>query len=219
MYFCITVKCYTSLHFMVYQSKEEGMIRKHMKKLLVIISLVFVGMAVNAQLYMGGSFDLRFSETKTDNGDKQTTSSTIGLFPEIGYYLNDRFDIGLDIGISSSVFNDHISDNKTTTTSWLFSPFVRYSVIQAGNFEVIGKGSAIVDGSKSYTSFGVQVVPVLAYNLNDHIALQANLNFLSVGTSYNKVKDGNATTRFNLGFNANNLANIGNLTVGFIYKF
>ena len=190
-----------------------------MKKLLVILSLVFTGIAVNAQLYMGGSFDLRFSQTKTDNGDKETTSSTIGLFPEIGYYLNDKFDVGLDIGISSSVYNNHISDNKTTTTSWLFSPFVRYSVIQAGNFELIGKGSAIVDGSKTYTSFGIQVVPILAYNLNDHIALQANLNFLSIGTSYNKVKDGDATTRLNFGFNANNLANIGNLTVGFIYKF
>lgn len=190
-----------------------------MKKLLVIVSLVFVGMAANAQVYMGGSFNFSGNQVKDVDGNLKTTDLTISLFPEIGYYLTDKVDIGLDLGIGSTINKNHSSDVKTTTTNWLFSPYIRFSVIQAGDFEFIGKASAYVEGNKNYTSFGVQLVPIVVYNLNDHIAMHANLNFLSIGSSYSKVKDGNSTTSFNMGFNANNLATIGTLTIGFIFKF
>ena len=190
-----------------------------MKKFLIVTSLVFVGMIANAQIYMGGSLNLSYSLTKADDGEKLTTNTNWGYFPEIGYYLSDKWDVGIELGGGQNVVKTHSTNNETKTSNWLFSPFTRYSVLQAGGFEIIGKGSAIVEGSKTYTSFGLQITPIVAYNLNNNFALQTNLNFMRFGASYNKIKDGNSTTNFNLGFNSNNLTTLGDLTIGFIYKF
>ena len=190
-----------------------------MKKLVVIVSLIFAGMAVNAQLYMGAWFDIGFNKTNADNGTKLNTSASFGCYADIGYRLTDVWDIGAEFGGTNSVYKNHISDTKTTSAQFLLSPYVRYSVIQAGKFELMGKGALTLDGSKTYYQIGLQVTPVLAYNLNEHIALQTNLNFISFGLSYNKEKDGNARTNFNLGGNSNNVATLGGLTIGFVYKF
>ena len=192
-----------------------------MKKLLIIASLFLAGTAVNAQWYMGASINLSASQTKTDKGDKKTSDASFGAYADIGYRLTDEWDIGIDYGGTTSVHKTFTSDktDKTNTANWLLSPYVRYSFLQAGNFELLGKGSLILEGSKTYTLIGLQAVPVLAYNLNERITLQANLNFFSFGISNNKVKDGDATINFNLGGNTNNVATLGGLTIGFLYKF
>ena len=190
-----------------------------MKKLLIIVSLIFTGIAVNAQWYMGADINLSASQTKNDKGDKKTSSSSFGAYADIGYQLSDKLDIGVDYGGTIGVSKNHISDTKTETANWLLSPYLRYSLIQAGNFELLAKGSLILEGSKTYTQVGLQAVPVLAYNLNDHIVLQANLNFFSFGISRNKEKDGDARFNFNVGGNTNNVATLGGLTIGFLYKF
>ena len=191
-----------------------------MKKLLIITGLVVAGMTINAQNYLGGSLNFSINATKADNGDKKTTTTNWGYFPEVGYYISDKWDIGIELGGGQTIEKNHAANNKTKTSNWLFSPFTRYSLIQAGGFELIGKGSLIITGSNTFTNYGLQITPVVAYNLNDKIALQANLNFASFGVSRNKIKDGgDSATNLNLGVNTNNLATIGDLTIGFIYKF
>ena len=188
-----------------------------MKKLFVVASLIFVGIAVKAQLYMGAQFDINAGSLKNDNGDKLSSNASFGAYADIGYRLTDVWDLGVDYGGTIGV--SKVGDTKVTTARWLLSPYARYSVLKAGDFELLGKGSLILEGSKTYNQVGIQVVPVLAYNLNDRITLQANLNFFSFGLSYNKEKKGNARTSFNLGGNSNNVATLGGLTIGFLYKF
>lgn len=179
-----------------------------MKK--VFLAIMFAGVTavyVQGQIYMGGSFNL--SARSTDSDDKVTTN--ISLYPEIGYYLTDRWDIGLNSGIGY--------DSYASSANWLFSPYTRYSFIRSGKFELIGKASFLLEGGKNYFLLGPQVIPIVAYNLNEHIALQTNLNFISFGFSINKPKGGDATSNFNMGFNSNNVVSLGGLTIGFIYKF
>ena len=190
-----------------------------MKKLLIIASLIFAGTAVNAQWYMGAEINLNASQTKNNNGDKKTTNASFSAYADIGYRLTDEWDFGVDYGGTIGVRKNHVNDSKDTDAHWLLSPYVRYSLLKAGNFELLGKGSLILEGSKTYTQIGIEAVPVLAYNLNEHIALQANLNFFSFGISRNKEKDGDARTNFNLGGNTNNIATLGGITIGFLYKF
>ena len=190
-----------------------------MKKLFVIVSLIFAGMAVNAQLYMGYRFDIKADQIKNDDGDKRTSSTSIGIYADLGYQLTDKFDIGAEYGGSLGVSENHISGTKDNTAQWLLSPYVRYSLLQAGKFELLGKGSMVLEGSKTEFRMALRAVPVLVYNLNDRIELLTNLNFFNFGISYTKIDKGNATTSFNLGGNSNNVATLGSLTIGFIYKF
>ncbi len=198
-----------------------------MKKFLVAVSLVFVAMTANAQLYLGGSLSFDVTADKDNNGNDLNTITSFGLSPEIGYYITDRFDIGIDLNISSLSNKDHPSNTKTTTTAWGIAPYARYSFFQFGNFEVIGKGSVFVAGGKrkvgsnetKLMTFGLNVTPIIAYNLTSNIALFTELDFVSFGFDRTKVKDGDAATHFGFGFDADDLTTLGGISVGFIYKF
>jgi hypothetical protein len=190
-----------------------------MKKLFVIASLLFAGMAVNAQWYMGSEFDISAGQVKNDNGDKRTSEIGIGVYADIGKKLSDLWDFGVFYGGTVEFYKNHINDTKSESAHWLLSPYLRYSCFQMGKFELLTKGSLTFEGTKSYNEIGLRLAPVIAYNLSEHIALQANLNMFSGGLVYHKVKNGNATTSFNLAGNSNNVANLGNFKIGFIYKF
>ena len=192
-----------------------------MKKLFVIACLIFAGMAANAQWYMGSRFNINAEQIKNDNGDKERSSSSIGIYADLGYRLNESWDIGVDYGgtIGVSKYYYVNTSTKTNTANWLFSPYVRYSLTQFGDFELLGRGALILEGSKTHNQVAIRLVPVIAYNLSDRIALQTNLNFFSFGLSYYKEKHGDSNTNFNIGGNSNNVAKLGDITIGFIYKF
>jgi hypothetical protein len=190
-----------------------------MKKLILITSLLFAGIAVNAQWYMGGQFDISAEQVNNDNGDKRTSEVGLGIYADIGYQLTDLWDFGVFYGGTVGVYKNHVYDTKTESAQWLFSPYLRYSFFQIGNVELLGRGSLTLEGTKTYNEIGLRLVPVIAYNLNNHIALQANLNLFGCGLIYHKVKNGNASTSLNLKGNSNDVANLGNFRIGFIYKF
>ena len=63
-----------------------------MKKILVAAVVAFSSLAANAQIWMGGS--LGFDYTDNDNS-KAVTTFTIS--PEVGYTLDEKWDLGLAI--------------------------------------------------------------------------------------------------------------------------
>ena len=189
-----------------------------MKKLFVITSLLFAAMAVNAQWYMGAQFDISAGQVRNDNGLKRTSEVSIGVYADIGKKLTDVWDLGVFYGGTVAFSKNHISNTKTESAHWHLSPYARYSFFQIGDFELLAKSSLTFEGTKTYNEIGLRLAPVLAYNLSERIVLQANLNMFNCGLVYNKVKKGNASTSFNLGGNSNNVANLGNFRIGFIYK-
>ena len=93
-------------------------------------------------------------------------------------------------------------------TSWGVTPFVRYNAIEAGNFALFcelqipingiktkvksvyettnGKETEEFDGPKTF-SWGVEIVPGLSYNLNDHISFDVYLDLIRLGFTQTKV--------------------------------
>ena len=70
-----------------------------MKKMILTALVAVASLAANAQVWVGG--EVGFSATKTTiDGDKQGAAAAFNLLPEIGYTLNDKFDIALTIGLS-----------------------------------------------------------------------------------------------------------------------
>ena len=125
--------------------------------------------------------------------------------------------------------------------------YFRYALLSLGNFSIAaeanigfgvqntnGKSEGIGTSKMSSLNFSVAAVPVLLYQLNKHIALEANLNILRLGVNVNNTKitstpnggnpvttkDDNVTS-FILGANANDVfgSNIGAVTIGFTYAF
>ena len=187
-----------------------------MKKIFVIVGLLVAGMTANAQLYLGGTvgFDFKTTTYESDAVDSRTTLS-FSFYPEVGFFINDRFSVGAELGFG--IQTDSYTDDATV--NFRFIPYARMALLEAGRFQVLGKASINTDIKSEYTYFGLHIDPILAYNVNDKIILQANLNFLSLRTFYEGNKDSNSTFGFGFGLNANNVATLGNLRFGFIYKF
>jgi hypothetical protein len=192
-----------------------------MKKVFLTMLISVLGMGfVNAQIYVGGSLSLGASSTKPEVGEDRTNSS-FTLAPEVGYRLSPDFEVGASLTIANSTTDDGTTEVKSN--SWALSPYARYSFIEFGKFSIWGQAGLSLSGGEANaqksTSFGLNIQPVLKYNLSDKFDLLTNLNFLNIGFSQTSIKDVSTTARFNFGVNSGNVANLGGITVGFLYKF
>jgi hypothetical protein len=206
--------------------------KKQMKKILLVVGLLCAAMIGNAQVFIGGGIGFGTSSQKNGDGDKISTETQFGFSPEIGFSLTEKFDIGISgvIGTGKEkvwpVPGGNIV-NETEETAWGVAPFVRYSFAEFGNFEILGRADIGFAGTKEgdYTTFGfgINVVPVLAYNVSDNVQLLTQLNFLGLGFNnvtqkYDGEKTGSSMD-FGLNIDSKNVFTLGNIQVGFIYKF
>ena len=199
-----------------------------------------MGFLANAQLYVGGSIGFNNSVGKPHTGDERNKVMGFNFGPEVGYSLSDKMDVGAMLFLGTTKTTNLMdSDNKTVakTNNWNFAPYVRYSLVEFGKFKVMGRASLFIGGQSgktettvagtslptvddpSITRMGLGVTPVLSYNLSSNFVLLADLNFLNVGFSNSKVKEGRSTTRFDLGVDTDDAFRVGALTIGFAYKF
>ncbi len=207
------------------------------KSIVAMAALLMAATAVNAQIYLGGSVGFGSTSIKPETGDKGT-SSNWNITPTVGYYLNDRFDIGLDLNLGSTTDKTPITGStnevKLTSSPWKVTPFARYSFFQVGKFEAIAKLAVDFGGGKTereysttpdantstkYTKWGINLSPVLAWSLTDNVVLYTTSDILTLGYNSTKVKDGDKTSSFGLKANAGGVANTSNIQIGFIYKF
>ena len=202
-----------------------------MKKVVLVIGLAVASMAVNAQLYVGGS--LGFSSDSETSKNAKNEKSAFTFSPEVGYYLSEKLDVGVDLSITSGQVGGQ------GYSEFAAAPYARYSVLQFGKFEVIGKASvgfgafdySKIAGGKG-TKLGVNVSPILAYGLTDNWVLFTQLNCLSLNFTATTPDGGDTYTHFGFGVDANNLVNtaekidvaatdpiVSGIQIGFVYKF
>lgn len=191
---------------------------------------VLGAVSANAQWYVGGSVGFGISNDEAD-ADGLETEKTIGfsLIPEIGYSVNEKLDAGISLGFSTAKTDNvgYADGVESKTNSWEVAPYVRYSVVEFGKFSILAKGSIFVNGGKTevnndenkFTAFGLNVKPVLAFNLSEKFSLLADLNFAGLEFSRTDNKDRNTVTNFGFGIDTNNVANTGDILIGFAYKF
>lgn len=204
-----------------------------MKKLFLTVALAAATLiGANAQLFVGGNLGLNFS-TEDGDGTIVETEKSFGfnIAPKVGYSLNEKFSVG---GIVSFGYNKNTDelvmggDAETSITSWGVMPFARYNFLTFGkvNFGAeaqLGFGGQSIKDAYSTLNIGLNVKPVVAWNISDNFALETYLNFASLGFNYAstnpEVGDKTSATSFGLGFDSANIFTTGTLTIGAVYKF
>jgi hypothetical protein len=195
-----------------------------MKKVTLIMFVAVCGiLSANAQFYLGGSLNFSNQVSKPE-GKEKVTKSEFSIAPEIGYSVNQDFDLGLSFGLTNAK-----DEKKAKTSGWAVSPYARYSFVEFGKFSVWGSGALFFGENKidnlkfKATNFGLAISPVLKCTLSDRFDLISNLNFLNIGfvQSTEKVdgKKQGTNTNFGLNVNTNDVATLGKVSIGFIYKF
>jgi hypothetical protein len=206
-----------------------------MKKVILVMVIALTGLvSVNAQYYVGGSLGFNSSSNKLKEGNKNTSTS-FTIAPEFGYNLSDKIDLGISLGFINTQMDEYSRELKQNI--WEIAPYVRYSILQYGKFSILAKAELAIAGGKiditykeyayeenndynqKYTHFGIGIRPILTYSLSDKIVLLSELNFFNIGFYSSDYKDSHTSTGFSLGANTDNILNVGDVTIGFAYKF
>ena len=140
-----------------------------MKKIILTALVAVASLAANAQIWVGGEVGFSAGKTTVD-GDKYGSGAKFNLIPEIGYTINDKFDVALAIGISHANYNGDayagtngfeayplyedelgtgapfgLKDADYNRNAFKINPYVRYKFAKAGDF------TFFVDGGFSFT--------------------------------------------------------------------
>lgn len=171
-----------------------------MRKLFLTFAVVFLAVAANAQVWMGGSFG--FNSTKaTKNADPIYSYS---IAPEVGYTFADGWDVAVALGYAGSYTKNVttlpiLGDVTTTGTVSQYSvePYVRYTAFELGNvgffLDCGGKYSYskenVTVGSTSTAettnSYWVGIQPGVKFAASDKITVAARIGSLGYGATKN----------------------------------
>jgi hypothetical protein len=211
-----------------------------MKKIIFTLAIASFALTSQAQIFVGGSvgFNTNGGKFKPESGDntKSPRSTAFNISPTVGYQYSEKIAFGARINFDNNktkVFGD--KDRVTSTTTMGLELFGQYNFLEFNKVFVYAdaglgfsrssgktkEGSVSVKGNPT-TSIGLNIKPVLGYNLNEHITLLAELQFMGFGfnTSVTKQEKVGKTTHSSFGFgvNANHVRDIAGLNIGMIYK-
>ena len=179
-----------------------------MKKMILTALVAVVSLAANAQMWVGGEVGFTVDKT-TNNGNKFQNSASFSLLPEIGYTLNDKFDVAVLIGMQHGNARNTNLAYETNFNSFTLKPYIRYKFANAGDF------TFFIDGGFGYkythwsedpdnrNEWILGLNPGIAYSLSDKVSIVAHVGDLSYSFAkqgdekYNKFGfgvDGNALT-------------------------
>ena len=211
--------------------------KKHLLILCAILS--FSVPALYGQYFTGGNIQISNSSSKSEyqtNVTENSNSFAFTLSPEFGKFLNDKLAIGFYLNLLYRS-NQHGTDLIVTeTTKGIgLTPFIKYYAWSWNRFSVFGEAYAGAEFSKKtnnadnnttdgpeWSRYYFGFSPGLAFNLNDKLLFQTNLNFLNLSCSFTTIKNGsliekNSNVIFGTGLD--DILSVGNVTIGAIYKF
>ena len=183
-----------------------------MKKFLMTIAAAFVAVSMSAQneMYVGGTLNFQSKQGTVD------TKMTIA--PEFGVKLNEDWGVGAILNYTNIKYLSSAKDN-----SFRFEPYARYYAFNIGKVNVFVDGRAYFQtttnepaaGAKTTdNSFGLRVVPGIAYNLTDNISIVAHANPVF---NFDVVSPDGGDTGINVNFLQK--FNVDTFNFGFYYNF
>lgn len=176
-----------------------------MKKLVLLVALVACSLGANAQIWVGGELGLGFSNA---TGDAKTvfndnTETTFTIQPEVGYSLNEKWDVAVGLGFTSWTNLGGIKD--ASATEFDIKPYARYTFLNSGKIGLFVDGG--VDfGIKSpkegdsKTALWIGFRPGIKFAASNKITLVAHVG----GLGYESVQDDH--NKFGLSLNGNSLS-------------
>lgn len=121
-------------------------------KLLIMAVLCAISFAANAQIEKGKSFgggSISFGTSNNNSNALQVNSLTVG--PKVGYFVSDRFAVGMEFSYNLSKLNGEFYDYFNETTQLVergfgfkeenfgLTPFTRYYFTIKDNFKIFGQ--------------------------------------------------------------------------------
>lgn len=177
-----------------YKRVGANLIKKRMKKLFVIAAMAICSLGASAQVWLGGSLGLNFTQANGDakvSGVNDETQTEFTIMPEVGYTLDEKWDVAIGLGFAS-VSNVGGVKDAGNETQFAVNPYARYTfanVEKLGFFVDLGVQFESISPKKgdSTSAFWGGVKPGVKYAATDKITLVAHFGDLGYFTQKDKV--------------------------------
>ena len=158
--------------------------------------------------WIGGALGLTIKDYK-DNGTSYnqggSSETTLTIAPELGYTINENWDVAVSLGLSMNKNINGVSGNDVT--SFLVAPYARYTYLKTGSISLffdglVGFGSAKPKGGDATTVFNIGLRPGLKLQATDRLSLVATygmFGYTSVKDMYNEFSFGIDQTAITFG--------------------
>ena len=205
----------------------------------VVVSFLLCSSNASAQNYIGGSFSFSGSSVRsTASTTLRTSGTTFNVAPDFGWFIGDKWAVGIrpTVGFNNTSNNEGV---QSKNFSLGINPYARYQLLAHNRFGLWAEADPAItflqsrsqtrDGVWSSnthsTTYGVDLLPVLTYQLNRHISLETRLALFSLylkGMDTENSTSGIRQRSFSGGLSAttNDIAGtLGDISIGFLYKF
>ena len=199
----------------------------------IAVSLFFCGTNASAQDYVGGSFSISNTANQISTASDHTNSFSFNVAPDFGWEFGEQWAVGVrpTLGFSQASSGNH----KDQVFSLGVNPYARYKFLTANRFGLWAEAGSNLsynftqiksDGyarKNHILNYGVQLLPVVTYQLGNHVSLETRLNIFSVVMNGSHASSDEQTLdTFTCGLSAtskNIIGSLGDITVGFLYHF
>ncbi len=159
-----------------------------MKKIILSALVAVSALSANAQVWMGGA--LGFGVKDFEGSDDSQLTLTVK--PEVGYTINENWDVA--VGLGFNILNNELGRKDHNTTTFSVNPYARYTFAKTGIASFFVDGgvsfeSVKLKGSDATTAFWVGVRPGFKVTLSDKVSLVShvgNLGYKTVKDTYNE---------------------------------
>ena len=204
----------------------------------IVAAFLFCSISASAQSYIGGSFRFNLISTSSSGSAALSSSGTsLNVAPDLGWSIGDKWAVGIRpwVGFSSTTASD---GNQSRYISVGINPYARYQLLGHRRFGLWAEADPelgftqnrsetqdhVWKSSLHSTKYGVELVPVLTYQLNRHISLENRLHLFSLSLmgSHSVSSDGRDQYSFSGGLSATTkdiMDTLGDISIGFLYKF
>ena len=208
----------------------------------IAVSLFCFASNATAQNYIGGSFGIS-TVSQVSSSSNRGNLYGFNVAPDFGRELGERWVVGIrpTFGFSRRA----ITNQANHAFSFGVNPYARYKFLTVNRFDLWAETSPYMKGSLSrtksedvagsysnesrYLDYGIQLLPVLTYQLGRHVSLETQLNVFSVafnGSHSTSISHDTNTIQtsgtFTCGLSATSkdiLGSLGDITLGFLYHF
>ena len=153
-----------------------------MKKIIFTFALAFIAFASNAQCYLGGTLGLTIQSMSVEGETESATA--IAIVPEVSYKFNNKWAIGLNLGIAKS----STSDIATITCS----PYARFTFAEKGPVNFFAEGVVGYEGlsydDHNLGGVGIALRPGMTIDLSEKIHLIGRTTLLQYSTVGKNIK-------------------------------
>ena len=199
------------------------------------VSLFFCSTNASAQDYIGGSISFSNTTINLSTAGTSTNTFSFSIAPDLGWELGEKWAVGIRPTLGFSRSGD--GSLRTQKLSLGVNPYARYKVLAINRFGLLAEGNTALSfiqtstgNGEEYsrksktTNYGIRILPVLTYQIGNHVSLETRLNIFSLSMFgyHNDDYDNPTNDSFacSLGASSEDIfGSLGDITVGFLYHF